>query len=495
MTRSDPEHVATSSRRRLDRALGALNALVGLAAALLIAQGLNSLTGTHLTRAIVLLGLAVAVRAAVAIVTDDVVTAQQRRLRAAWHRRSATQLARSRPEEMHVLDRAVDQISEQPLLDVTAAAAGAALSGLVIVFVLAGWLSTVIVIALVALSVPVYVRVGRQSVALLDDFHRRRATLLGRQVRLLRSITDLRALGAVDHGAREIAAASDAESRAVIQGVRVTIRSALVTEFLGGVSVGLVAMVVGLRLWHHSIGLFHALGAVLVTAEMFSWWRRYGTEFHRRDDATTAKAQLDGWREAPVGEPTSELLRVNDVTTAAPCQSVSLVVDAGDRIGLRGPSGIGKSSLIETALGLREPLSGTVRRSDALVGLVRADNHFVDGTVRDNVALGADHPDDTIRRVLHELGLSGRFDDLDIDVGEDARNLSGGERVKLAIARALLAPVQLLVLDDVAGLLDDVSRTQIRDCLRLRTSLAVLEASHDSSLLDAVDHLVELRSR
>jgi ATP-binding cassette subfamily C protein CydD len=120
------------------------------------------------------------------------------------------------------------------------------------------------------------------------QYLQRRNVLESRQLELLHHAPELRALGAVTYGANEIAAISDSEHVIALRAIRVALESSLVTEFLSGVSIGLVAMVVGFGLLDGRLDLFHALVAVLVTAELFLHVRRYGAEFHRREDAAAS---------------------------------------------------------------------------------------------------------------------------------------------------------------------------------------------------------------
>jgi ATP-binding cassette, subfamily C, bacterial CydD len=96
----------------------------------------------------------------------------------------------------------------------------------------------------------------------------------------------------VEYGANEIAAISDSEHAIAMRAIRVALESSLVTEFLSGVSIGLVAMVVGFALLGGRITLEHALIAVLVTSEIFTHVRRYGVEFHRREDSERSLATV-----------------------------------------------------------------------------------------------------------------------------------------------------------------------------------------------------------
>ena len=94
---------------------------------------------------------------------------------------------------------------------------------------------------------------------------------------------------------------------------------------------------------------------------------------------------------------------------------------------------------------------------------------------------------------LGRLGLTGsRFDDLDTMVLADSRGISTGERVRLILARTLLAHPALLLVDDIAGVLDAASRVRVRDTLDRDRSLSVVEATVDSPILDDFDARVRV---
>jgi ABC-type transport system involved in cytochrome bd biosynthesis fused ATPase/permease subunit len=129
----------------------------------------------------------------------------------------------------------------------------------------------------------------------------------------------------------------------------------------------------------------------------------------------------------------------------------------------------------------------------APTGYVDAESVLLSGTLRENLTLGADLPDDAVRGFLDSLGLVGpRFDELDAELLSDGRGMSSGERVRLLLARALLARVSLLILDDVAGLLDDESRENVRATLAGVPGLSVIEATVDTPLLGTPTHRVVL---
>jgi ABC-type transport system involved in cytochrome bd biosynthesis fused ATPase/permease subunit len=124
---------------------------------------------------------------------------------------------------------------------------------------------------------------------------------------------------------------------------------------------------------------------------------------------------------------------------------------------------------------------------------VDAESALFSGTLRENVTLGVDVPDEVVCAQLRSLGLVGpRFDNLDAELLSDGRGMSSGERVRLLVARALLASVSLLVLDDVAGVLDRDARDRVRASLAETSGLAVLEATVDTPLLEATTLQLEI---
>ncbi|HEY5009564.1 MAG TPA: ATP-binding cassette domain-containing protein, partial [Acidimicrobiales bacterium] len=308
---------------------------------------------------------------------------------------------------------------------------------------------------------------------------------------ILQHAPELRALGAVTYGANEIAAISDSEHTLALRAIRVALESSLVTEFLSGVSIGLVAMVVGFALLGGRISLEHALIAVLVTSEIFTHVRRYGVEFHRREDAQRSLDVLDHVDTSM--NTSTQLLNATELVTAANERPITFTLARGQSLLVTGPSGAGKTTLLDTLVGWREPSAGAVTRADAAIGHVSVESALVSGTLRDNLTLGRPIPDDEVLAHLSSLGLVGpRFDNLETTLLADGRGISTGEKVRLVLIRALLAEPQVLVIDDVAGVLDDDGRRHVRHVLAQHRSLAMVEATVDTPLLVEVTNRIEL---
>ena len=268
-----PSDVTRSDRVTLARALGVLSSLVALALAGLAALSLNDLAHRQISRGVFLLIVTLVVRGITTSGLEEWGDAAAARLRAGWRATVITHLRVPRREGERArgdLSLAIEHAAESPSLERLRASAGSSLLGVFVIFWAAGWLGLVITLALLALAAPLYQRAGRRSEAMAQEYQARRAMLELRQLEILQHAPELRALGAVTYGADEIAAISDSEHALALRAIRVALESSLVTEFLSGVSVGLVAMVVGFGLLDGHLSLVRALTAVLVTAELLA---------------------------------------------------------------------------------------------------------------------------------------------------------------------------------------------------------------------------------
>ncbi len=187
---------------------------------------------------------------------------------------------------------------------------------------------------------------------------------------------------------------------------------------------------------------------------------------------------------------------------------VNLVIRPGEKIGIIGRSGSGKSSLAKLIVGLYQADSGSllvdgtdIRQLDVSelrhnVGYVPQDIQLFSGTLRDNLMSGARYVDDEL--VLQAAELSGVHEfarmhpqGYELQVGERGQNLSGGQRQNVALARALLLDPPILLLDEPTSSMDNPGEERLKE--RLSAVIAnktLLLVTHRASMLSLVDRLL-----
>jgi ABC-type multidrug transport system fused ATPase/permease subunit len=190
---------------------------------------------------------------------------------------------------------------------------------------------------------------------------------------------------------------------------------------------------------------------------------------------------------------------------------VSFRIEAGQHVGLIGPSGAGKTTLTDLLNGLYQPQSGEILiDGQPIAGVstssVRAAVRgvAVDGTlfrmsIADNVRYGSfDASDDAVREAAQRAGLAPLLDRLPeglaTAIGERGAELSAGERQRVLIARAFLSRPRVIVLDEATANLDFRTEASVKEALREishgRTSLIV---AHRKTMLTEVDRVLVLR--
>ena len=188
--------------------------------------------------------------------------------------------------------------------------------------------------------------------------------------------------------------------------------------------------------------------------------------------------------------------------------SVSLKIIAGTSAAIVGESGAGKTTLIDVLLGLISPNSGLVtisgkspiiaiRSWPGAIAYVPQDIAINNGTIRENVALGysgTNISDDLVWDALKVANLDefvkGLPNGLDTNVGERGTKISGGQRQRLGIARAMFTKPKLLLLDESTSSLDGKSEFEVSNSIQnLRGLVTVIIIAHRLSTIRNVDQI------
>lgn len=356
--------------------------------------------------------------------------------------------------------------------------------------------------------------------------------LAGHFLDVMRGLPTLVAYGRARAQVEVVREVGERHRRASVATLRTAFLSTAALELLATISVAMVAVAVGLRLAYGGMDLVVGLTAILLAPEAYWPIRRVGAEFHNAADGAQVLADLeadgvlggdradeggqsDRGNEAaasdtnhtPAAErpPTDRAdvraptipdgtapIRLAAVGYAHPGRAqtltkVSLTTPATPGLTvLTGPSGAGKTTVLELLAGLRTPATGQVTAPSAHLATQRP--LLLPGTVRDALALAAPAADDdAMVEALTAVRLWGQLADrqgLDTRLGDDGLGLSAGQRARLALARATLSPAPLLLLDEPTANVaaHDIPLLQgvIADLARRRRVIVV---THDPALV------------
>ena len=187
-------------------------------------------------------------------------------------------------------------------------------------------------------------------------------------------------------------------------------------------------------------------------------------------------------------------------------QDISLEISEGKFIAFVGPSGGGKSTLVDLVLGLLAPSSGSITISgltpvDAIkkwpgsIGYVPQDVFIENSTVKENICLGFNPelvPDDLVWQALELADLSefvqGLDGQLSYRISDAGKNLSGGQRQRLGIARALLTKPKIVIFDEATSALDAETENRVSESiLKLTGECTVIFIAHRLSVVRSAD--------
>lgn len=196
-------------------------------------------------------------------------------------------------------------------------------------------------------------------------------------------------------------------------------------------------------------------------------------------------------------------------------RNLNLTIRKGEKIGIRGTSGAGKTTLFNLLLGFLTPTEGEIkidgqrldralaRRWQTSIGYVSQNVYIEDSTIAGNIALGVDTDkidrerlDDVIRRARLKEFVGQLPNGADTAIGECGNRLSGGQRQRIGIARALYKQADVLFFDEATSSLDDRTEQEINHAIeqlsREQSALTIVVIAHRSTSLEYCDRIIEI---
>ncbi|MFJ3328099.1 thiol reductant ABC exporter subunit CydD [Streptomyces griseus] len=387
------------------------------------------------------------------------------------------------------------------------------------------WVSAAIIVVTLPLIPLFMILIGWATQSRMDRQWQLLSRLSGHFLDVVAGLPTLKAFGRAKAQAASIRTITSDYRRATLRTLRIAFLSSFALELLATLSVALVAVTIGMRLVHGELDLYTGLVVLILAPEAYLPIRQVGAQYHAAAEGLSAAeeifAVLETEPRAPGTEDVPDTLRLElaEVTVrhegrAEPSlDAASLTVEPGETVALVGPSGVGKSTLLNVVLGFAVPDEGRVRvggrdlaeldleRWRSRIAWVPQRPYLFADTIAENVRLARpDADDEAVLAALRDAGaydfVAALPDGLRTPLGEDGAGLSAGQRQRLALARAFLADRPVLLLDEPTASLDGESEAGIVDAVRrLATGRTVLLVVHRPALLAVADRVVTLEPR
>ncbi|GAA3393373.1 thiol reductant ABC exporter subunit CydD [Streptomyces roseoviridis] len=388
------------------------------------------------------------------------------------------------------------------------------------------WVSAAVIVVTLPL-IPIFmILIGWYTQARMDRQWKLLSRLSGHFLDVVAGLPTLKVFGRAKAQAESIRSITAEYRRATMRTLRIAFLSSFALELLSTLSVALVAVGIGMRLVHGGLDLYTGLVILVLAPEAYLPLRQVGTQYHAAAEGLAAAEEifevlgspLPGGGTGPV--PASVRLELDRVTVRhagrgePSLDAATLTVEPDETVALVGPSGVGKSTLLDVVLGFTVPEEGgTVRVGGAdlasldleewrsRIAWVPQRPYLFAGTIAENVRLARpDASDEAVRQALRDAGADGFVTELpegaDTVLGEDGAGLSAGQRQRLALARAFLADRPVLLLDEPTAALDGETEAAVVTAVRrLAAGRTVLLVVHRPALLAVADRVVHLARR
>lgn len=343
----------------------------------------------------------------------------------------------------------------------------------------------------------------------------------------LKGIPTLKIFGQSKNQRKQVKLRSDQFRDTTMSVLKIAFISALMLEILSTISTAMIAVEVGLRLVYGHLTFHTALFILLLAPDMYLPLRDLGSSFHSGRNSMSAaekiwdvldkKDEKITWGEKGYegnNPPQIKLENVSYQTESGKeiLRNIHMEVNSNERIAIVGPSGAGKTTLLKLMLGLIPQTNGqiyvngnplsTYTEQSWFSNLAYVDQfpYLFSATIKENIALGK--PDATDEEILEAAKRAGvdQFvkmfkDGYDTFVGEGGRGLSGGEKQRIALARAFLKDATFVVFDEpTAGLDLETENILLQAMEQFSERATVVMVAHRLQTIKDADNIFLLKN-
>jgi ATP-binding cassette, subfamily C, bacterial CydD len=385
------------------------------------------------------------------------------------------------------------------------------------------WKSGLVMI-LTAPLIPFFmILIGKGAEKLNQQQWKQLARLGGHFLDTIQGLTTLKLFNASKREAQVVERISEDYREATMKVLRVAFLSSLALEFFATVSIAIVAVLIGFRLFFGEMGFEPGFFILLLAPEFYLPLRSLGTHYHGRMEAIASSERIIEILQTSVVDSDKRTIELTeqsigisfrDVTfnyaERPALRGISFDIPVGEHVALVGPSGSGKSTLVNLLLGFLQVEQGQILVNQQNLNQIKLESwrqniawipqrpRMFYGSVLDNISLGMSDVDQTAVLDALDKSYAREFvdklpDGLNTLIGDGGQDLSGGQLQRLALARAFLRQPRLLILDEPTAHLDKDSESIIQRALQnFSKGRSVLSVAHRLNTIQQADRIIVL---
>ena len=383
-------------------------------------------------------------------------------------------------------------------------------------------------IATIAVIPPIMIVLGRTAGSKANQKWRSLQLLSSQFVESISAIPTLKGIGATKKQEIQIGDATRRLERDTMSTLYLAFLSTGALEAITTLAIALVAVEIGLRLANHAIGLAPSVTILILAPQVYLAIRTASTQFHTTTDARVAMDAIFDELHQENSFPRPTRTHTAPITTGQDClfvkdfshrlaspgdSRINFERSSGSSLAIVGSSGSGKTTLLRHLCGLEIPSSGSIRFNHSqlctlagvelakIVSYLPQNPTLFQASILDNILVGRAQPAKArLAEVIAIAQLTDLLSSLDgglqYMVSDFGQSLSAGQRQRIAIARILLKPTPILILDEPTSFLDQTTEFRLWNQLRNASKDCILIfATHRTHLADSASDVLELSSR
>jgi ATP-binding cassette subfamily C protein CydD len=401
---------------------------------------------------------------------------------------------------------------------------------MLLVYIFTQHIATGIIILITAPFIPIFMMIiGFNTKDKSEEQLDKMAAFSGKFLDTLQGLTTLKIFGRSKEQKEEIRKSSLDFREATMEVLKIAFMNSLALEFISMLSIGLIALEIAIRLIiFQDLTFFTALLMLILAPEFYTKLKDLGSAFHtgrssmgaakKIEEELAAKEQPVIWGEDPLMTRTPPSIELSDVhfqygEDAFALKNLNAKIAPYENVAIIGRTGSGKTTLLHLIAGLLPVSRGEIivngrplssyKEKDWFKQLtyISQDPYLFSGTFAENIAIGTEEeaPIEDVKQAARSAGIADLIEaqekGYDTPIGEAGRGLSGGEKQRIALARAFLKKPNIILFDEPTTGLDLETERILQDSIeKLSEESTMITVAHRLHTIQDADQILFLEN-